>query len=57
MSVKEARQSAAAVMRYRPIGAAALLRNNLLVYGLGGLVVPFIGIKAIDLLLVVPGIT
>nr|WP_315192400.1 potassium-transporting ATPase subunit KdpB [uncultured Albidiferax sp.] len=39
-------------VRYRPVGAAALLRRNLLVYGLGGLVVPFIGIKAIDLLLV-----
>ncbi|MBK9691761.1 MAG: potassium-transporting ATPase subunit KdpB [Gemmatimonadetes bacterium] len=39
-------------VRYRPLGAQALLRNNLLVYGLGGLVVPFIGIKAIDLLLV-----
>lgn len=36
---------------YRPVGAAQLLRNNLLIYGLGGLVVPFIGIKAIDLLL------
>jgi K+-transporting ATPase ATPase B chain len=36
---------------YRAIGAAALLRRNLLVYGLGGLIVPFIGIKAIDLLL------
>jgi K+-transporting ATPase ATPase B chain len=34
---------------YRPIGAAALLRRNLLVYGLGGLVAPFIGIKLIDL--------
>ena len=34
---------------YRPLGAAALLRRNLLVYGLGGLVVPFIGIKIIDL--------
>jgi potassium-transporting ATPase ATP-binding subunit len=33
---------------YRPVGAATLLRRNLLVYGLGGLVVPFIGIKAID---------
>jgi len=38
-------------VRYRPIGAAALLRRNLLVYGLSGLVVPFVGIKAIDLLL------
>jgi K+-transporting ATPase ATPase B chain len=35
---------------YRPVGAAALLRRNLLVYGVGGLVAPFIGIKAIDLL-------
>jgi K+-transporting ATPase ATPase B chain len=35
---------------YRPLGAEALLRRNLLVYGLGGLVVPFLGIKAIDLL-------
>ena len=34
---------------YRPVGAAALLRRNLLVYGLGGLILPFIGIKAIDL--------
>ncbi|MDQ2078995.1 potassium-transporting ATPase subunit KdpB [Xanthobacteraceae bacterium Astr-EGSB] len=34
---------------YRPIGAAPLLRRNLLIYGVGGLVVPFIGIKAIDL--------
>jgi K+-transporting ATPase ATPase B chain len=36
---------------YRPIGAAALLRRNLLIYGLGGVVVPFVGIKAIDLLI------
>ena len=34
---------------YRPIGAPALLRRNLLIYGLGGLILPFIGIKAIDL--------
>jgi K+-transporting ATPase ATPase B chain len=34
---------------YRPIGAGPLLRRNLLVYGLGGLIVPFVGIKAIDL--------
>ena len=39
-------------VRYRAIGAAVLLRRNLLIYGLGGLIVPFIGIKAIDLLLV-----
>jgi K+-transporting ATPase ATPase B chain len=37
---------------YRPVGAAQLLRDNLFIYGLGGLVAPFIGIKAIDLLLV-----
>ena len=36
---------------YRAIGAAALLRRNVLIYGLGGLIVPFIGIKAIDVLL------
>jgi len=39
-------------VRYRPIGAAALLRENLLIYGLGGLIAPFIGIKIIDLILV-----
>ncbi|GAB0056159.1 Potassium-transporting ATPase ATP-binding subunit [Candidatus Magnetaquicoccaceae bacterium FCR-1] len=37
---------------YRPVGAALLLRRNLLVYGVGGLLVPFVGIKAIDLILV-----
>jgi K+-transporting ATPase ATPase B chain len=36
-------------VRYRPVGAMALLRRNLLIYGLGGLVAPFIGIKLIDL--------
>jgi K+-transporting ATPase ATPase B chain len=36
---------------YRPLGAAAILRRNLLIYGVGGLIVPFLGIKAIDLLL------
>ena len=34
---------------YRPIGAGPLLRRNLLIYGLGGIIIPFIGIKAIDL--------
>jgi K+-transporting ATPase ATPase B chain len=34
---------------YRPIGAAPLLRRNLLIYGVGGVIIPFIGIKAIDL--------
>jgi potassium-transporting ATPase ATP-binding subunit len=37
-------------VRYRPIGASALLRRNLLIYGLGGLLAPFIGIKLIDLI-------
>ena len=36
---------------YKPIGASALLRRNLLIYGIGGIIAPFIGIKAIDLLL------
>jgi len=39
-------------IRYRPIGAATLLRNNLLIYGLGGVLLPFPGIKLIDMLLV-----
>jgi K+-transporting ATPase ATPase B chain len=39
-------------VKYRPVGAAQLLQRNLLLYGAGGLVVPFIGIKAIDWLLV-----
>ncbi len=39
-------------VRYRPATAAALLQRNLLIYGLGGLIVPFLGIKAIDLTLV-----
>ncbi len=34
---------------YKPVGAATLLRRNLLVYGLGGLIVPFVGIKLVDL--------
>lgn len=38
-------------VRYRPIGASALLRRNLVIYGLGGIIVPFIGIKIIDMLL------
>ncbi|MGA7852084.1 MAG: potassium-transporting ATPase subunit KdpB [Candidatus Acidiferrales bacterium] len=38
-------------VKYRPLGAEALLRRNLLVYGLGGIVAPFIGIKAIDLII------
>jgi K+-transporting ATPase ATPase B chain len=41
---------------FRPIGAAALLRRNLLIYGLGGIVVPFIGIKLIDMLVTTIGL-
>ena len=42
--------------KYRAIGAAALLRDNLLIYGVGGVIAPFAGIKAIDLLLVMLGV-
>jgi K+-transporting ATPase ATPase B chain len=38
-------------VRYRSVGASALLRDNLLIYGVGGLIIPFIGIKVIDMLL------
>jgi K+-transporting ATPase ATPase B chain len=41
---------------YRPLGAAAVLRRNLLIYGVGGVVLPFVGIKAIDLALVAIGL-
>ena len=40
-------------VRYRAVGAASLLRRNLLVYGLGGILVPFAGIKLIDMILAV----
>jgi potassium-transporting ATPase ATP-binding subunit len=40
-------------VQYRPVGAAAILTRNLLIYGLGGVIVPFIGIKAIDLVVAV----
>ncbi|MBX4875550.1 potassium-transporting ATPase subunit KdpB [Rhizobium bangladeshense] len=43
-------------VRYRPIGAGALLSRNLLIYGLGGIIVPFIGIKAIDMAVVALGL-
>jgi len=42
---------------YRPVGAAALLRRNLMVYGIGGLAAPFIGIKLIDMLLAAAGLS
>jgi K+-transporting ATPase ATPase B chain len=38
-------------VKYRPMSAAALLRRNLLVYGLGGIIIPFIGIKIIDVII------
>ncbi len=43
-------------VRYRPLGAAALLRRNLIVYGLGGIVAPFAGIKLIDMLIAAAGL-
>ncbi len=44
-------------VKYRAVGAAALLRRNMLIYGLGGLVVPFVGIKLIDMALVAMSLT
>jgi len=44
-------------VKYRPVGAASLLRRNLLIYGLGGVIVPFIGIKVIDMALSAVGLT
>jgi K+-transporting ATPase ATPase B chain len=38
-------------VRYRPVGASVLLRRNMLIYGLGGLIAPFVGIKLLDLLI------
>ncbi|HEX9101505.1 MAG TPA: potassium-transporting ATPase subunit KdpB, partial [Polyangia bacterium] len=43
-------------VKYRPLGAAALLRRSLLLYGVGGVVAPFVGIKLVDLLLVAVGL-
>lgn len=42
-------------VRYRPLGASVLLRRNLLIYGLGGLLVPFAGIKLVDMVLAALG--
>jgi K+-transporting ATPase ATPase B chain len=39
-------------VKFRPLGAAKILQRNLLIYGLGGIIVPFIGIKLIDLVVV-----
>jgi K+-transporting ATPase ATPase B chain len=41
---------------YKPLGAAAILRRNMLIYGVGGIILPFIGIKAIDVVLVAAGL-
>ena len=38
-------------VKYRPVGADKVLKDNLLIYGLGGLIVPFVGIKLIDMIL------
>lgn len=43
-------------VQYRPVGAASILRRNLLIYGLGGIVVPFVGIKLIDMAVVAIGL-
>ena len=43
-------------VRYRPVGAASILRRNLLVYGLGGILIPFAGIKLIDILVMAMGL-
>jgi K+-transporting ATPase ATPase B chain len=41
---------------YKPVGAASILRRNLLIYGLGGIIVPFIGIKLIDMAVTAAGL-
>jgi len=38
-------------VRFRPLGAAKILQRNLLIYGLGGIILPFIGIKLIDMII------
>jgi K+-transporting ATPase ATPase B chain len=43
-------------VRYRPLGAALLLRRSLLIYGLGGVIAPFAGIKIIDMILIALGL-
>jgi len=43
-------------VKYRPLSAATLLQRNLLIYGLGGLIVPFIGIKIIDVIITTLGL-
>jgi K+-transporting ATPase ATPase B chain len=43
-------------VKFRPLGAAAVLRRNLLIYGVGGVIAPFIGIKLIDLVVAAAGV-
>src|SRR5207247_1241254 len=43
-------------IKFRPLGAAAVLRRNLLIYGVGGVIAPFIGIKLIDLVIAALGV-
>ena len=43
-------------VKFRAAGAAAVLRRNLLIYGLGGFIIPFIGIKLIDLIITAMGV-
>jgi K+-transporting ATPase ATPase B chain len=43
-------------IKYRPLGAAVVLRRNLLIYGFGGIVIPFIGIKMIDVIVTLLGL-
>jgi len=44
-------------VKYRPLGAAAILRRSLVIYGAGGVIAPFLGIKLIDLMLTAIGAT
>ncbi len=44
-------------VRYQPVGASALLQRNLLMYGLGGIIAPFVGIKLVDIILSILGLT
>jgi K+-transporting ATPase ATPase B chain len=43
-------------IKYRPLGAAIVLRRNLLIYGFGGIIIPFIGIKMIDVIVTMLGL-
>jgi potassium-transporting ATPase ATP-binding subunit len=43
-------------IKYRPLGAAVVLRRNLLIYGFGGIVIPFAGIKIIDVIITLFGL-